>query len=355
MTNVSKRTYGYWPDGTPCVLADRQINTGNSPRIDGRLSLTANPGTIDKSHLVGFHWDRKSVQKPIDGSNNAFTYVAGRFTHVDNIAYNRLRGKLFKGSASLGVTLASWRQSWEMITHRLNYAKRALDRTYKTLRRDERALKSLKREREPLANQILETEFGWLPLLADIHAAFSTVCKDGVPSVWLTGRGRETVYMVVEPNNPWYTLRSVINGTISTSYSCKGTIANPNVWLLNRMGLINPATVIWDLVPWSFVVNMFVNVNSLLSSYTDWVGIDVTDHSITRTSRLLEEWSMSYRDGSGFTSSVVNSYAKRRSTGIPLRPKLEVKLPDLNWELALIASSLVVQRFQRLNSLIRVV
>lgn len=242
-----------------------------------------------------------------------------------------------------------------MITHRLNSAKRTLDRTYKSLQGDKKALDRLKREREPLANQILETEFGWLPLLADVHAAFKTVCKDGVPSVWLTGRGRDVVYSVEESRSPYHAYQSVVSGTISTSYSCKGTIVNPNLWLLNRMGLINPATVIWDLVPWSFVVNMFVNVNSLLSSYTDWVGLDVTDHSITRTSRLLEEWSLSRADGSGLTSSVVSSYTKRRSVGIPLRPTLEVKLPDLNWELALIASSLVVQKFQKLNSLIRVI
>jgi hypothetical protein len=142
-------------------------------------------------------------------------------------------------------------------------------------------------------------------------------------------------------------------GQARTSYSTKVTIDNPNLWLLNRMGLINPLTVAWDLVPWSFVVNMFVNVNSLLNSVTDTVGLNVTDMSITRTCKLIHDYSLADKpSGTDRRRSSINVYQKRRVLGVPLKPTVEVKIPELNWELALIASSLVIQKFKRINKII---
>lgn len=49
-------------------------------------------------------------------------------------------------------------------------------------------------------------------------------------------------------------------------------ITNPNAFLLNRVGLINPVQVAWQLTPLSMFVDWWWNVSAFLGSYTDQVG-----------------------------------------------------------------------------------
>lgn len=328
-----------------------------SPRVNGKLVLKGLPFEMQRVNVTkyvsvlgsGIAW------RPIDAASGGDVPPGYSYTHVDNMAYNRHRGRLFKGSASLGVTLASWKQSRDMIVKRSNSVGRMLDSVYSRLSRDKRRIKQLRREREPSANQVLETEFGWRPLIGDVHAALGTVCSDGIPPQWVRGVGREVIDRRINIHSPFGDHNdSYWSGSVRTTYSTKVEIDNPNTWLLNRLGLINPATVVWDLIPWSFVVNMFVNVNALINSVTDEVGLIVTDRTITRTRTLLLETSIyhdSYPGALGL--SVRNIKNKSRETGVPLKPRVEVKIPELNWELALIASALVVQKFKKINNLIR--
>jgi len=285
-------------------------------------------------------------------------------TALTNEALARFNGKLRKGSASLGVTLASWAQSREMIVKRLKPVGDLVEDAYKSLRKYPAKRRSIAHKREPLANQVLETEFGWKPLFDDVRAALTTVCQDGVPTQYVKGRAKG--HYTDERSFPSNRYR--YDGPISCTVAASVTIDNPNLWLLNRMGLINPLTVAWDLVPWSFVVNMFVNCNQMISSVSDEVGLIIGDRSTTYSSQLqLEYWSFMTVNG-WFTRSGqpvrpgdligYNRFATRtrtRSVGAFPAPSWQVKVPQVNWELAVIASSLLVQKAKRLNNLIKVI
>lgn len=347
---------GTWPNGEAKVTSSVYRDYNVSPRVNGKLRLQANQlNAIHKAKLITSDVYGGFGLRPPDARNGAGAPPGLDFKHVDNIAYNRWRGKLFKGGASLGVTAASWRQSRDMIVSRSNHVAKQLDNTLGILERNPKAVDKRRRMREPLANQILETEFGWRPLFEDVYAALTTVCKGGIPDEWVGGVGRDIIDIQGgSTSNPYYFHSESWSGQIRTSYATKVSIVNPNLWLLNRLGLINPATVVWDLVPWSFVVNMFLNVNSLLNSVTDSVGLNVTDMSITRTWKAIHEYSLADKpSGASGCRSAVNGYMKTRTVGVPLKPTLEGKIPELNWELALIASSLVVQKFKKINNLIR--
>lgn len=280
---------------------------------------------------------------------------------LNNEAYAKFNGKLRYGSASLGVTAASWKQSRDMIVKRSGDVQRTLDSTIQRLSRDRRGRKRLSKEKEPLANQILEGEFGWAPLFQDMKAALGSVCKEAIPPEWCTGRAKRTVYHEEFESSGNPKARRSWDGRAMLTYTAAVKINNDNLWLANRLGLINPATVLWDLVPWSFVVNMFLNVNQIVNSVTDTVGLDITGQSITATTQIgVEE--LLYSDATstyplgypGPGQSRINSKTKTRTLGS--RPPLswQAKVPELNWELAVIATSLVVQRFKKVNDLIRV-
>lgn len=331
---------------------------GTSPRVNGKIVLKTNRCQLKHWRLTGYS-NNPGVYGyliSLDGATSGLTPTT--FAHADNMAYARWRGKLHKGGAALGVSLAGWRQSRSMIVDRVKKLNSALDSTITTLQKHPSKAARLRkkhRRKELLADDVLEYKFGWAPLFEDIHAAMNTVVSEAIPPEWVRGRGKD-----VEVRKTHYNNGSVISVTeayftLTTTYGAKVLIKNENLWLLNRMGLINPATVAWDLVPWSFVVNMFVNVNSMIGCVTDTVGLEVTDHNITRTWKLLQSDSKvgigGYDLGASASSNQFVTY-KERTIGVPLKPVLAVRVPELNWELATTAAALALQKFKTIGRLI---
>jgi len=58
---------------------------------------------------------------------------------------------------------------------------------------------------------------------------------------------------------------------------------SPNALLLSQLGLVNPASLAWELVPFSFVVDWFANVGDFLASFTDTVGCTLSNTAVTTT------------------------------------------------------------------------
>lgn len=267
-------------------------------------------------------------------------------------ALAKFNGKLRKGSASLGITIAQWGQANEMITHRLGQVAGLLGARIKQLERKPRKVKQF--TEQTLASQVLEVEFGWKPLFDDLHAAMYTVCQDGIPPTYVAGRHKEAVSIAAVPVK---TARGYYSdaflGSVSSTVCADVSISNPNLWLLNRLGLINPLGVLWDAIPWSFLVGAFVNVNAMINSLTNEVGLSITNKSVTETSRIL--WTHNEHIDSDGTHAFhqLHRHEKARTLGSLPSQKWQVRVPDVSFETALILSSLVVQRATKISSLIR--
>lgn len=61
-------------------------------------------------------------------------------------------------------------------------------------------------------------------------------------------------------------------------------IHNPNLFLANQLGLINPAYWLWDSTPWSHIVDWWIPVGPFLNSLTASVGLVFSDAAVTWTS-----------------------------------------------------------------------
>lgn len=285
---------------------------------------------------------------------------------LDNEALARFNGKLRKGGASLGITIATYKQSREMVVNRLNLMARRIDYTIKALqqRKNRGRLHWLRKQREPLAGQVLEGYFGWAPLYEDVYSSLNTVIQQAIPLSWVRAQSRGIIRDYRQArgpaDNPWS--YENFDGKAMVTLAASVYVENPNLWLLNRMGLINPATVAWDLVPFSFVVNMFVNVNQIISSITDEVGLTISNRSTTRTVQFAHKTVLESRPNvythnpevkPGMAISVVQRKQKIRTPGSFPSVKVQFRLPQANWDLAAIASSLLVQKSKTLNKLIR--
>lgn len=292
-------------------------------------------------------------------------YIGASRAAADEIAWSKFRNRIHVGDASLGVTLGSFGQTMSMLTGRLNTIANILKAVkghhdYATMRKVINK-QSQRKAIDPavgkkIAGTHLEVVFGWLPLLSDARAMMGVLTGDLPPS-FISTRGKSTDsynFKVVEGAITTYQSHNIRS---SVAVSAIVTVTNHNLWLLNRLGLVNPAVVAWDLVPWSFVVNMFVNVNEVVRSYTDYVGLQLSNVSTTYNSSGVVDLrrDVKYEQTARNGTAISGYYFKKKQRvlgGTPPRPSFRLKLPNVNLGLAAIASSLVVQQSKRIQSIV---
>jgi len=274
-------------------------------------------------------------------------------------AYEGLKNQI-SGTASLAVNLAERKQSVDMIAKRasqlLRFGRQLKSFDFlgaaKTLglkpRKEESGwrrlgkdrvyrLKTRKRElnlrpsAKSFGSNWLEFHFGWAPLVKDIHSS-ATILNEPLfrNSLYKSIEGRATVWPQ-QPPAPSLNQDGQFGYTDHTmshvKIGCRIAVSDPNAFNLNRLGLINPALVVWELVPFSFVLDWFTNVSSVLSSYTDFVGLSVTDSYTTHFAMCKRRvWNyydpalMVYRPdwpaswaGLNRTASAVSVFCQRKS------------------------------------------
>lgn len=378
---MPKKSYASSPDKDGYMREWCEFNSVSSPRLWGHMHLRANDHlnlagrTLVLNYppaLVNYGWRR-----PLSGRDIPLGLLQSlNIRALEERCYSKLRSKMYYGSASLGVSLASYKVSREMIVARFKTlttevdelaasillgrtTKRKVRRKLSNTEKQRRSRSntgsrrgSAKRKRyvnrnrqlENLAGLHLETIFGWMPLLQDVQKACQTVIQQADTSQFVS---------VAASSQAVHTASiDTIYASARVSYSAKVTLTNQNAWLAERAGLLNPVAVAWDLVPWSFVVNMFVNTASLVNQITDFTGLSISDASLTTTvkNRALRHAETPY----GVFHQSTIGFDKRRRTDLvlPPRPGLSFRLPDANWSTAAMAASLFIQRFSRLSSLV---
>jgi len=135
-----------------------------------------------------------------------------------------------------------------------------------------------------LSNGWLSYQYGWKPLVNDVYGAvdayhkklkvgdelhavdgpkgdFRGSQKGGIQGIWDSMSGGKPV------NGTWKL------PTVPPRTSMHGQISNPNLRSLNELGLLNPAAIAWELMPFSFVIDWFVPIGDLLGGLTASAGV----------------------------------------------------------------------------------
>lgn len=129
------------------------------------------------------------------------------------------------------------------------------------------------------AGHFLQFQYGWKPLMQDIHDLYEDVRDAGKPkSLLITAR------RVVRGNHSYKQKSTrlfegrVADWTTTSSYSttCHLTGKLSDIWLRRgtQYGLNNPAALAWELVPWSFVVDWAMPIGNVLQAFTAPAGLD---------------------------------------------------------------------------------
>ncbi|DAD50132.1 TPA_asm: maturation protein [ssRNA phage Zoerhiza.2_7] len=136
----------------------------------------------------------------------------------------------------------------------------------------------IRRGSNSFANNFLEFHFGWSPLLGDIYSA-AQVLSSPIPRTRIVGTGRREgdAYFLANQFAGINWLEAKHNCKVVVRVQAEVSVSNPNLRLASQLGLINPAALAWELVPFSFVVDWFVNVSDFLNQFTELAGLDIVN------------------------------------------------------------------------------
>lgn len=149
-------------------------------------------------------------------------------------------------------------------------------------------------ERRRLSNEIwtldqvtktlLAYRYGIGPLMTDLATTAELLSKEF----------RDDVTLRRAASKPWNGLNKAWDdkwtGTESVVLKATVSLSNPNLLLANRLGIINPQMWVWDLIPWSFVVDWWFPIGSFLQNFTALVGLSLNGASVTRTRAWSGTW-----------------------------------------------------------------
>lgn len=299
------------------------------------------------------------------GVNSPPTEWYGVSADIHNKCYAKFVAKVREQSAQLGPSAAEWQQSEKMIRQRggqLLRAARQLKRGYpfeffRELGMLHRRPRGLPNRSDPkkAANLWLEYHFGWEPLVKDIYSAVDVLQAPlPVKHKVMVRKTSEWMELKWDQNDyPYSTLVRRLRGKFREQMIARIEVTNPNLYTATSLGLTNPASILWEIVPFSFVVDWFIPVGSFLSSFTDFLGVAVTEQSQTKSWRytshyqLTNIWPPWYppvvqppRDNVGWCVSRTTTITGPTLT---LRP---LKVPSVSR--AATAISLLIQQLSRL-------
>lgn len=291
-------------------------------------------------------------------SNPATDAVRAR---VYSIARSRLTDKWMGDAAQWGATVAEGRQAFSMIANRLG----TIYQAYRALRKgDLKAFSKklsvkVKRKHKRMtfwavareaSSLWLEYWFGWSPLLAEIHTSLDVLEKP-----WDKDRNGLKFHASAKESFELIQLSGLVSGnhlhqrsvhTVRCKVGVTVECTNYNALLTNRMGLVNPLTVAWELVPFSFVADWFFNLHQVIGQYTEFVGVSVSNpwHIYSDT---VTDVSYSYRSGTSFWIEHRNGevFGLHRKPGLPSITLASKSVRGLSKTRAATASSLVVAIF----------
>lgn len=288
-------------------------------------------------------------------------------------AENRVHNKLTEaiaggGKAQLLTAAAEWKSSLEMVTSRTLWI---LD-SYRSFRRFDipavvrklqqpvvrPATRPRKGSRQTVTAGWLEYWMGWAPAMGDIYAALD-VLQRPFPKQHVsmaTGYEQKDYQDMNYPG--WSEGSQQITRKGSVGVYADMEITNYNLYLMNQMGLLNPLSTGYQVIPFSFVLGWFMNVEQCLNALTDFAGVKLEKtgmaHYQTREgsrSVFLKEWVQgpdgNWRQQNRPDFGSYSGVSRLRMPGQLPKVQLVTKFDRLSLTRAATAVSLLVEIFLR--------
>lgn len=261
-------------------------------------------------------WSRNNFKPPTDYNVtiDAFSVKYGEPalpTHIALARNNAVRNLIGKNQlgieANLAQDFAQLGQTTRLIGHNTRKIARSLlllkkgnlPGAIKALTEGRSASKMSPRQKQPsasknLAENWLELQYGWKPLLKDIEGALNSLSalqtsNDFVQRVTASSRVKRSTSSSF---NSWQ-VGNPVKGTtqVVTETRCKFVlrykIDDKLKVFLAQTGFTNPVNLTWEILPFSFVVDWFLPIGPFLETLSAWDGLQFLDGSETQFTKEI--------------------------------------------------------------------
>jgi len=253
--------------------------------------------------------------------------------------------KLKGTSLNLGTFLGELRESASLIIGLLAGIPRAVARAIKGLKSGNRRSARPAKPAD-LAGSYLMYQFGLLPLASDIYAIAQEIEQGLVDAVDFVKAEQEDESFALPKDTATVRYRGNVKRGVEVGYTIK--VDDPGLFQLWKFGLINPASIAWELFPLSFVVDWFTGIGNFLSALDSSTAIRVLHGYETRFLRNDFTREEKYFPDPVPNRTVVDKDAWAKTTISTTSMKREVlpfivpPLPYLQWGLDLNKATSVV-------------
>lgn len=256
-------------------------------------------------------------------------YLMGELTStlvpqdVIDEAVSKWYNKLADFRANIAADIATWRQTAAgvtSITSRLAEAAKCLRRRNMHGLADALGIARPGELRSNFAGAWLQLQYGWLPLLSDIHELVSIESQRAARAKVRSSSMRQSVASIDYPN--WdQPLFGRVDISDKVTVRAVVTADNPLQMQANQLGLDNPALLAWELLPYSFILDWYIPVSGFMQNRNATDGFEIVDACVTSTRFMYCVLQMPESTPGGVTGTMTMSCTRKvRTLGIPPHP-----------------------------------
>lgn len=226
--------------------------------------------------------ESRDVYTGVDGGNVHFGDIGIPWPdqEIDNItsmAKVECLNKLGEGKVNLGQQIAESKQ----IAETLADAGVGLLEPIRDIKRGRIDLvpKHLGVVRRKAAGWYLQWQYGWKPLCSDLYGTYQLL-QEGLKRPHLLSASR-TVHTSSSGEFSQYGIDATYKTKNRVTCKVWGTVAEERLHALSNVGLTNPLSLGWEVIPYSFVVDWFMPIGNTLQSLSATAGLSFKDGCIT--------------------------------------------------------------------------
>jgi hypothetical protein len=258
------------PQGTFLLrrVSDNGIHTGSMGSISNQVW----------NNLTFINWVTGEVDP---GHSRTFP------TSLTSAAQAKAWARLKNGNVNFGQAFAERKQTADLVSTNIG----RIIQGVRKIRRNPRVLRDIVKGGNTIVNKlpdwVIETVFGWKPLVSDIHGAINelegNLGNDAywkVTAVGKAARVAKTMGVIRPYGDDGGALKSPdCNVTLDTLHGCHVRIdAMPSKDYFvkaSSLGLTNPLSLAWELMPWSFAIDWCLPLGQYFDNLDAPLGWDI--------------------------------------------------------------------------------
>jgi len=212
--------------------------------------------------------------------------------------------------------------------------------------------------RKTIANSWLEFTYGWKPLANSLYESLNQVYSRAGGSFSVEGKATEVVttqnYIKASSVGQW-SKSSKGRQSVRVKMGLVFTPQHGRMDQVARLTSLNPVSIAWELVPYSFCVDWLIDIGGFLRDMETYIVMSLspsgTSKAYVTTTHLTsnsESWVRTGTSGNTTYSGALNGTAEQRHMSRSLllhypAPRLPKVRPDLGATRLLSAASLLAQ------------